>query len=467
MGVRMINTSPFPYPGATMTGDAMREVFETVLPTELIEGFARFFGVVERERVFQVATFVRASVIAAGSPGGGLQADAIRNYIDSGAPKMARSALYRKFDEQYEKMMEVLAENALEYARSQEVDLPGILAGVTDWRVVDSSTVKVSDKVKDELPGTGDYAAIKVHKTYSVGCNAPVGYYFSAAREHDSRHLTIDESWRGYGLLADLGYASFDRLRACMKHDVKFVIRLKENWKVKVTAIARGEVAKMFFVGSDLDVLLEQETLPLNGNPIDATVRIGTGEDSLELRLVGVPTPKGYCFFLTNLPRTIGPIEVGSIYRVRWEVELSFKLDKGSYRLDEGKGERTCSIKALLHASLIASVLTGILVHKHTLETRPARVGDQRTRPPLHQGLVSKCLLQWAVGIALVFELEGAAATNRWNQLASALETGASDPNWRSAPSVLDRIRGWGGKPAKRARRTIRKRPTVGLQSAK
>lgn len=38
-----------------MTGDAMREVFEAVLPRELIEGFARFFGVVERERVFDVA----------------------------------------------------------------------------------------------------------------------------------------------------------------------------------------------------------------------------------------------------------------------------------------------------------------------------------------------------------------------------------------------------------------------------
>ena len=45
--------------------------------------------------------------------------------------------------------------------------------------------------------------------------------------------------------------------------------------------------------------------------------------------------------------RTISAIEVGSIYRTRWEVELSFKLDKGSYRLDEGKGERTCSIKTL------------------------------------------------------------------------------------------------------------------------
>lgn len=455
----MIYPSPILHSGAAMTGDAMREVFEAILPNDLIEGFARFFGVVERERIFDVATFVRASVIAAGSPGGGLQADAIRNYIESGAPRMARSALYRKFDEQYEKLMEVLAENALEYARSVEVDLPGILAGVVDWRIVDSSTVKVSDTVKDDLPGTGDYAAIKVHKTYSVGCNAPVGYHFSAAREHDSRHLTIDESWRGYGLLADLGYASFDRLRACLAHDVKFVIRLKENWKAKVTAVARGEIARMFFAGSDLDVLLKDETLPLNGKPIDATVRVGTGGDALELRLVGVPTPKGYCFFLTNLPASISAIEVGSIYRIRWEVELSFKLDKGSYRLDEGKGARTCSINALLHASLIASVLTGMLVHKHTLETRPAQPCDQRTRPPLHQGLVSKCLIQWAAGIALAFELEGEAATKRWAHLAAALESGASDPNWRSKPSVLDRIRGWGGRPATRAARSARRRP--------
>jgi hypothetical protein len=204
----MIYHAPNDSQGELMTGAAMREVFETILPQNLIEDFARLFGVVERERVFDVAAFVRASVIAAGSPLGGLQADAIRNYLESGAPRVARSALYRKFDDAYEALMEALAQNALDYARAQQVDLPGILAGVTDWRIVDSSTVKVRDIVKGEFPGTGDYAAVKVHKTYSVGCSAPVGYHFSAAREHDSKHLVIDESWRGYGLLADLGYAS-------------------------------------------------------------------------------------------------------------------------------------------------------------------------------------------------------------------------------------------------------------------
>src|SRR5690606_3368861 len=104
-----------------MTGQDLREVFEALLPNDAIEFFAAQFGVVERERKFEVANFVRASVIAAGSPFGGLQADAIRNYLESGGARMARSALYSKFDEGYEQLMRVLAENALEFARREKL----------------------------------------------------------------------------------------------------------------------------------------------------------------------------------------------------------------------------------------------------------------------------------------------------------------------------------------------------------
>lgn len=56
--------------------------------------------------------------------------------------------------------------------------------------------------------------AITVHKVLSIGCRAPVDYYFNPAREHDSRHPTIDASL-GCGLRADLTYASLARLPAC------------------------------------------------------------------------------------------------------------------------------------------------------------------------------------------------------------------------------------------------------------
>jgi hypothetical protein len=152
--------------------------------------------------------------------------------------------------------MAALAERALAYARAQPVDLSGPLCGVQDWYIVDATTVTVRDALREECPGTGDDVAIKVHKVLSVGCGAPVRYHFSPAREHDSRHLQIDESWRGYGLLADLAYASLERLRACDAHGVRFVIRLKENWKPKVDYLARGQVTQAFFPGTDLDALL-------------------------------------------------------------------------------------------------------------------------------------------------------------------------------------------------------------------
>ena len=436
-----------------MTGAALRELFEKVLPTVLIESFARQMGVVQRERQFDIVAFVRGSVIAAGSPSGGLQADAIRNYLESGAPRMARAAFYQRYDERFEALMAALAENALEYARSVKLDLPGILGTVKDWWVVDSSTVKVDDATKAVLPGTGDYAAIKVHKRLSLGSGAPIGYHFSAAREHDSRHLDIDESWRGYGLLADLGYASFARLRACQKHGVSFVMKLKENWKPKVDFISRGDVRKTFFAGSDLDALIASETLVLDTRAVDAAVRVGSGDDELSLRLVGVFTPKGYCFFLTNLPPSIGPVQVGDLYRMRWEVELSFKLDKSAYRLDGGKAQRTCSIKALLHASLISSILTALVVHLNTLATRPAKKGGERTKPPLHAQLVAKCLIQWNASVTDAMNLEGPAALRAWDRLADNLLYAAKDPNWRRRPSVLDQYRGWKKQPLARQRR--------------
>jgi hypothetical protein len=433
-----------------VTGEALREVFEAILPARAILFFATQMGVVERERLFDVVEFVRAAVVAASSPSGGLQADIIRNYLKSGAPQVGRSALYRKFDEEFEKLMQVLVENGLEYARQQELDLPGVLAGVKDWLIVDATTVKVRKAVKDEFPGAGDYAAIKVHKTISVGSGAMVKYHFSPAREHDSNHLVIDESWRGYGLIADLGYASISRLHACDRHDVKFVIRLKENWKPKVEYIARGEVTREFLPGTDLDALLESDVLRLDGQAVDADVRVGSGRDTLHLRLVGIPTPKGYCFFLTNLAPRLGPYQVGDLYRIRWEVELSFKLDKSSYRLDEGGGERPCSIKTLLHASLLSSLLTTLIVHRHNLETRPKQGQDVRTLPPIHAGLVARCLIQWAHCFARACALEGVDAELEWERLAQCLVHAARDPNWKRSPSVLDQIRGWKVQPVSR-----------------
>jgi hypothetical protein len=433
-----------------MTGDEVRQVFEAMLPQEEIDRLCREFGVVQRERKRNLGMFVRAMVISAGTPGGAYQADVLRSYLEFEVPHVARSAFYRWFDEPLERFMAVLAERALAYARAQPVDLSGPLCGVTDWYIVDATTITVREALLEEFPGTGSYAAIKVHKVLSVGCGAPVQYHFSPAREHDSRHLTIDESWRGYGLLADLAYASLDRLRACDTHGVRFVIRLKENWKPKVDYVARGQVTQEFFPGTDFDALLEQETFLLDGQVIDADVHVGRGRHALPLRLVGVQTPKGYCFFLTNLPPRIGPRQVADLYRVRWEVELSIRLDKSVNRLDAIDAERPCTLKTLLPASLIASTIAALLAHTHHVKTRPRETGTPRSEAPLHPRRLALQLAVSCQSIAQAFDLQGVEAQRRWDKIAALLTHSGKDPNWRRRPSVLDQLRGWKRQPLAR-----------------
>lgn len=439
-----------------MTGEEVRQVFETMLPQDEIDRLCVQCGVIERQRKLDLGMLVRAMVISAGTPGGAYQADVLRSYLECEVPRVARSAFYRWFDEPLERFMAALAERARAYAQAQPVDLSGPLCGVTDWYIVDSTTVKVRDALREDLPGTGDYAAMKVHKVLSVGCGAPVQYHFSPAREHDSRHLEVNESWRGYGLLADRAYASLARLRACEAHAVQFVIRLKDNWKPKVDYIARGQVTQEFFPGADLDVLLAEETLRLDGRVIDADVHVGQRTQALALRLVGVQTPKGYGFFLTNLPPRIGPRQVADLYRVRWEVELSLKLDKSVHRLDAIDAERPCSLKALLHASLIASILAALLAHTHNMHTRPQQAGARRTEAPLHPRRLALPLAVSCQSIAQAFDLQGVEAQRRWDKIAALLTHSGKDPNGRRRPSILDQLRGWKRQPRARKKANSR-----------
>jgi len=151
-----------------------------------------------------------------------------------------------------------------------------------------------------------------------------------------------------------------------------------------------------------------------------------------------VQTPKGYGFFLTNFPPRVGPLQVADLYRVRWEVALSMRLDQSVHRLDRIDAERPCSLKTRLHASLMASTIAAVLAHTHNLTTRPQPAGASRPEAPLHTRLLALQLDASCQFIAHAFELKGTAAKRRWDKVAVLLTHVGTDPNWRRRPSVLD-----------------------------
>lgn len=421
-----------------MTGATLRDLLDALLPPHLLRDLTRSCGFERRARRRDATTFLRTLILASSSPSGGRQADLMRHYLDAGGSPVVRSSFYGWFDASLERVLSGLSDHAMAHVARLPVDLPGPLSLANDWRIVDSTTVLLPDCLRRDYPGAGAYAAVKVHKVLSVGRGTISSYHFAPARQHDSPHLVLDESWRGAGLLAYLAYASIDRLAAAHRLGILLVLRLKDRWRPIIDRVARADLRRGFVPGRDLLPFLDDVHLSLR-NPIDLDVTVG-GE--VRLRLVGVAAPRaGHRFYLTNLPRRIGPHQVADLYRVRWEIETSNKVDKSGHRLHHIDARRPSAVRSLLHASLLASTLVGLLVHTHNRSTRSAT--GPRTRPPLHHGLVARMMSQCSSRLGAALRLGGTAAHREWDDLAALLTHASHDPNWRSKPSILDQWRGW------------------------
>ncbi len=214
-----------------MDGAATETLFKTILPYERIQSAAHRLGVVKRSRYLNPMTLVMSLVLNGGTAEAGRIAAALRDYVDRGEREVARSSSYKWFDAEFLALMEELVEDAQAHVLTMPHSLPGVLAGRTDWRAFDSTTVKLPRASAETFSGTGDYAALKVHVEMSLGVENVVAWHITEARRHDGPELTVDERRAGTGLLVDLGYVSHDLVRRCNQHDVHFVIRLKNGWK--------------------------------------------------------------------------------------------------------------------------------------------------------------------------------------------------------------------------------------------
>jgi len=435
-----------------MTGDELKRHLHDTINPAAVAALVQKYDIQVRERKLDVFEFVLALILTGGTHEGGRQYDILRTYIDNGAPHVVRGTFYGWFTEPLLALLTELLGDAIAIGERQPKLLPGILGGVRDWRVFDSTTIRLDDALVDTFPGTGEYAALKIHKEWSVGTGNLVGYKITPAREHDHPHLVVDDQRRGTGLIVDLAYASIKRLAECEEFDVRYVMRLKDNWKPTVDRLMGGAAFADAVEGADFDALLEHDVIVLDGHAIDADVTLGRGALKVRSRLVGIPTPKGYCFFLTNLSRkTHDPHQVGDIYRVRWEIEVDNKVDKAGARLDEISARTPVSARVLVLATLLNTTIARTIVQSEKLAIIAAKAhpAESASRAPLHPILLMRALGS-ATGTVTRLILDENSTSLEWRKLMSRLRALGSDPNWRRRPSVLDKIQGLTAPPKPR-----------------
>jgi hypothetical protein len=428
-----------------MKTSAIQALFETVLPVSFIESEAGRLGVQLRQRHLQLAELLVSLVLMGGSPEAGRLSAALRDYFQRGNPRVVRGASAKWFDRSMLELLKGLSQRALEHVRAMPRHLPGLLSGRTDWRVFDSTTVKLDKRLIDVWPGAGDYAALKVHVELSLGCENVVDYHISPAREHDAPHLTVDETRRGTGLLVDLGYVSHELLRRCAAHDVWLVVRLKEGWKLRLDTTVSGGASTAWLADEEqVEQLVGGITLrELPKKETDIDVLLGPETEPVRARLVGFETPEGWRFLLTNLSRETHTLaEVAMLYRLRWSIEIQNKLSKSACQLDEITARTAAPAEILVHAAMIASILANAVVH---LEHIDQGMVNERckvpVRPPLHAILVWKCIAASGPRLATLI-VNPNDTPQTWDQVAQFLMYGGQDPNWRRSPSPIDQVKG-------------------------
>lgn len=425
-----------------MDGTTLRNTFHLFVPAERIEDLAAELGVLQRQRKRNLVALVWALVLGAGSDDSGRLADVYSAYLAEAEHDVVRGSFYGWFTEQLAMLVATLTREAMDNVWAQPPQLSGELVGVKDWILVDSETITLPNAFAEKFPATSTPAGLKIHKRFSLGRNNIVGFEITPARDHDAPLLRLDESWRGLGLIVDLGYASHQLIRDCERFGVKLIIRLKGGWKPRLLRIW-GDAGEPVEIEGEpaLENLLEADPADFLGEEIDYEVAFGRGSRRVTARLVGVPGEDGYHWCITTLPRASHPPRlVCQLYRCRWEIECDNRRDKGGSRLDQIRVESVSSLMAIIHGSLLRSILANHLVYID-LRDRP------RTRPPLHGFAVS---LSVATHHALLLmALTTDAPLERWEKLARRIRGRGHDPNWRSRPSVLDRLRGTTAPPGR------------------
>jgi hypothetical protein len=360
--------------------DALRVFRELVAPEDIIEAACRL-GAIQRQRKVDMPALVEAT-IAAVLPIQGAQTTAFANYISLTGQRLAPSAFYDRFSDEFAALMREVAMRAVKAVREltpddrRFADFGVLLEEFSDVQVVDTTSHIVRRLAPDA--GKKSRPGIKWHSLISLKDQLPVGDGVTSRHAGDLPSLPKESLERGTLTLMDLGYTDYGLFIDAIERDAHFLTRLKHNANPVIVKVHAGKGDHKKLCGMRLNEVVEgrrgQDPVGFLGpehGVIDLDVRIEKGERSAVVRAVALTGPKdspegtledGLWWYLTNVEREVlNPREVASAYRLRWNIELLFKQLKSGLGFSAVVSGRRSSVTALLYAKVTALCLARLL----------------------------------------------------------------------------------------------------------
>jgi hypothetical protein len=338
---------------------------------------ARECGFVKRARKVTGANFAQALVFTwLGEPGAsqsGLQGTAAAVGLE-----LSRQGLEQRFTPAAAEFLKRLLADATARMIGSPVAIP-LMDRFTSFEVLDSSTVALPDGLAEVYRGgqsgttAGEKAAVKLTVGLDLKTGALRGPALGDGRAADlSSALATADPPKGGLALADLNYFSLEKFQSWGRAGAYWVSRLKVR-----TAVFDGR-------GRRLDVLAVLRAA--GDQDVDLDARLGARE-RLACRLIARAVPPevaelrrqrlreksrrrgdrvsalalalcGWTILVTNVPRAALSIaEAVAVARMRWQIELVFKLWKSHGGIDRWNSRRPYKALCCVYGELLAVVV--------------------------------------------------------------------------------------------------------------
>lgn len=388
-----------------------------------MEDLARSTGFLRRKRILVPHALVLALLTSLGMGKTDWIADILRAYN----ALTGTSLRYKPFHNQLKKrqfpewMRQVLETALLKLALDVLEPLPqSKLEMFEDIVMHDGTSFAVKTSLRRVFPGRFKKvspAAVELHVTMSGFSNSPASIILAPDKDAE-RHFRPDPaSLKGCLALEDRAYQDKKYFIAINREGGYFIIRGTKNIKPLIQEAYDEN-------GVRLRALEGKRVSPRRLPRQSLDLKIGWGKNDNEYigRLAVIYRPgrrnkKEYTYLHTNLSREIFSVkEVGTLYRLRWQIELLFlewKSHANLHKFDTGK---KAIAEGLIWASILASMFQRYIAHSAEilsgveLSTQRVAKSTQHFLPSIIAALLSLSLYRIisALNAALEFLKENA-----------------------------------------------------------
>lgn len=231
----------------------------------------------------------------------------------------------------------------------------------------DGSSFALKDGLRKEWPGRFTKvspAAVELHVTMSAFEDNPISITLAPDKEAERAFGPKPEDLRDCFVLEDRGYEDRKFFVAMQKAGGFFIVRGNKAIRPRISKAhdLRGRRLR-HLEGRPLS----WEMLPCS--TVDLAIEWRVGAETYRGRLVAVyrrgrRNEKTFVYLHTNLDRTdFSTIEIGKLYRLRWQIELLFKECKSHANLHRFDTEQSAIAEGLIWASILVVVLKRAITH--------------------------------------------------------------------------------------------------------